>query len=74
MVDATIDYKVSSGLADQGIRDWYEHAQETMASDDPDAVVFIIGTNDASIVEHLRRERRRRARLGEPTTARRSTA
>ena len=49
VVDATIDYKVSSGLADRGIRDWYEHAQEKMASEDPDAVVFIIGTNDASI-------------------------
>jgi hypothetical protein len=49
VVDATIDYKVSSGLADQGIRDWPEHATETMASEDPDAVVFIIGTNDASI-------------------------
>jgi len=50
VVKATIDYKVSSGLEDQGIRDWYEHAQEKMASDDPDAVVFIIGTNDAPIV------------------------
>src|SRR4051794_20028695 len=50
VVDATIDYKVSSGLADQGIRDWPEHAQEKMASDDPDAVVFIIGTNDSPIV------------------------
>src|SRR5690348_8855405 len=40
VVDATIDYKVSSGLADQGIRDWPEHAAETMASEDPDAVVF----------------------------------
>jgi uncharacterized protein len=49
VVDATIDYKVSSGLADQGIRDWPEHAAETMATDDPDAVVFIVGTNDASI-------------------------
>jgi hypothetical protein len=49
VVDATIDYKVSSGLADQGIRDWPEHAAEIMASDDPDAVVFIIGTNDASV-------------------------
>jgi hypothetical protein len=50
VVKATIDYKVSSGLQDQGIRDWYEHAQETMASDNPDTVVFIIGTNDAPIV------------------------
>jgi hypothetical protein len=50
IVDATIDYKVSSGLADNGIRDWVDHAQQTMASENPDAVVFIIGTNDASIV------------------------
>jgi hypothetical protein len=50
VVDATIDYKVSSGLADLGIRNWYEHAQQAMASENPDAVVFIIGTNDASIV------------------------
>jgi len=50
VVKATIDYKVSSGLADQGIRDWPQHAAEEMASDDPDAVVFIIGTNDAPIV------------------------
>ena len=52
VVDATIDYKVSSGLADNGVRDWYEHAQEAMASENPDAVVFIIGTNDASIVNN----------------------
>lgn len=51
VVDATVDYKVSSGLADNGVRDWYEHAQEAMASDDPDAVVFIIGTNDTSIID-----------------------
>jgi len=49
VVDATIDYKVSSGLADQGIRDWQQHAADKMASENPDAVVFIIGTNDASI-------------------------
>jgi hypothetical protein len=50
VVDATIDYKVSSGLADQGIRDWPEHAAQVMSDSDPDAIVFIIGTNDASIV------------------------
>jgi len=50
IVDATVDYKVSSGLADNGVRDWYDHAQQAMAADNPDAVVFIIGTNDASIV------------------------
>jgi hypothetical protein len=49
VIDATIDYKVSSGLEDQGIRDWYQHATDAMASSNPDAIVFIIGTNDASI-------------------------
>lgn len=50
IVDTTIDYKVSSGLADQGIRDWPEHAAEAVPSADPEVVVFMIGTNDASIV------------------------
>ena len=50
VVDATIDYKVSSGLQDQGIRDWPAHAQQEMTAIDPDHVVFIIGANDASIV------------------------
>ena len=50
VVDATIDYKVSSGLEDLGIRDWPEHAQQEMANINPDHVVFIIGANDASIV------------------------
>jgi hypothetical protein len=50
VVDATVDYKVSSGLEDQGIRDWNEHAQQEMADIDPDHVIFIIGANDASIV------------------------
>ena len=50
VVKATIDYKVSSGLADQGIRDWPEHALQAMAEIDPDHVIFIVGANDASIV------------------------
>jgi hypothetical protein len=50
VVKATIDYKVSSGLEDQGIRDWPEHAQQAMADSDPDHVIFIVGANDASIV------------------------
>ena len=49
VVDATIDYKVSSGLEDSGIRNWDEHAMQEMADSDPDQVVFIIGANDASI-------------------------
>ncbi|MDQ1466632.1 MAG: uncharacterized protein QOH10_1047 [Actinomycetota bacterium] len=50
VVDARIDYKVSSGLEDLGIRNWPEHATQEMATYDPDHVVFIIGANDASIV------------------------
>ena len=50
VVKATIDYKVSSGLADNGIRNWYQHAQQAMSDKNPDAVVFIIGANDVSIV------------------------
>ncbi|GIU86421.1 MAG: hypothetical protein KatS3mg009_0936 [Acidimicrobiia bacterium] len=50
IVHTTIDYKVSSGLADQGIRDWPEHAAEAVPAADPEVVVFVIGTNDASIV------------------------
>lgn len=50
VVDASIDYKVSSGLEDQGIRDWDQHATQEMADEDPDHVVFIIGANDVSIV------------------------
>ena len=35
-----------------------------MDEHDPEAVVFMIGTNDASVVNSQRRERRRRPRLG----------
>ena len=50
VVKARIDYKVSSGLADQGIRDWPAHAKQEMTDFNPDHVVFIIGANDVSIV------------------------
>jgi hypothetical protein len=50
VVAARIDYKVSSGLEDLGIRDWFDHATQEMATHDPDHVVFIVGANDASIV------------------------
>ena len=73
VVDATIDYKVSSGLEDRGIRDWPEHATAGDGDVDPDAVVFIIGANDASIANTYDGEQRRRARLGGRTTASGST-
>jgi hypothetical protein len=53
VVSTVIDYKTSSGLYSNDIRNWYQRAGEQMVSVDPDAVVFIIGTNDASIVNNL---------------------
>ena len=49
VVDTHVDYKVSSGL-EPGVRDWQEYAAEAMEERDPEAVVFMIGTNDAVIV------------------------
>ncbi len=53
VVQTQIDYKVSSGLSSNDIRDWYSHATQQMASANPEAVVFIIGTNDTPIVSNL---------------------
>ena len=50
IIDTEVDYKVSSGLASDGVRDWPEHAEQALAQHDPEAIVFMIGTNDASIV------------------------
>ncbi|HET9730136.1 MAG TPA: DUF459 domain-containing protein [Acidimicrobiia bacterium] len=49
IVRTSIDYKVGSGLWAGG-RDWLQRARDQMASVDPEVVVFIIGTNDTSIV------------------------
>jgi hypothetical protein len=53
VVSTVIDYKVSSGLSSNDIRNWYDRATEQMTSDNPDAVVFIIGANDAPIVNNV---------------------
>jgi hypothetical protein len=53
VVSTVIDYKTSSGLWSNDIRNWNQRATEQMASVNPDAVVFIIGTNDASIVNNV---------------------
>jgi hypothetical protein len=50
VVQTTVDYKVSSGLSSNDIRDWYGHATTEMNTLNPEAVVFIIGTNDWPIV------------------------
>ncbi|MSO37354.1 MAG: DUF459 domain-containing protein [Acidimicrobiia bacterium] len=41
------DSRPSSGLINPGFFDWEEHAIEQMDELDPEAVVFIVGTNDA---------------------------
>lgn len=53
IVQTQIDYKVSSGLWSNDVRDWYARAQQQMAGDDPEAVVFIIGTNDTPTVNNV---------------------
>jgi len=52
VVATQIDYKVSSGIASDGVRDWPERALLQIQEHDPEAIVFMIGTNDASIVSH----------------------
>jgi hypothetical protein len=50
IVKAHVDYKVSSGLARGGVRDWPQRFQQEDAQYQPEATVFMIGANDASIV------------------------
>jgi hypothetical protein len=49
VVETTIDYKVSSGLAHSGVRNWLEVGADDMEQYDPEAVVFFIGANDAPV-------------------------
>ncbi len=53
VVSTQIDYKVSSGLWSNDIRDWYGRATEQMTSANPEAIVFMIGTNDTSVVNNV---------------------
>jgi hypothetical protein len=53
IVKTRIDYKVSSGLWSDDIRDWSTRATEEMATDDPELVVFMIGTNDTPVVNEV---------------------
>jgi hypothetical protein len=50
VVQPYFDSRVSSGLSDPGFFDWPDHATSEMARLDPEAVVFIIGTNDWTVV------------------------
>lgn len=51
IVSTRVDFKVGSGLHDDGLRDWPTRAAEQMQSVQPDVAVFVIGANDASIVD-----------------------
>lgn len=53
IVKTVIDYKVSSGLWSNDIRNWYQRATEQMALQNPDAILFIIGTNDTPVVNKV---------------------
>ena len=53
VVQTQLDYKVSSGLWSNDIRDWHARAASQMTSANPEAVVFMIGTNDASVVNKV---------------------
>jgi hypothetical protein len=50
VVKTIIDYKTSSGLWSNDIRNWDERATEQMSIVKPEAVVFIIGANDTPVV------------------------
>jgi uncharacterized protein len=53
VVQTLIDYKVSSGLWSNDIRDWYARATTQMVSANPEAIVFMIGTNDTPAVNNV---------------------
>ncbi len=49
VVRALVDFKVSSGLATR-VRDWPEYATDLIAEESPEAIVFMVGANDAIVV------------------------
>jgi len=53
IVDTRVDYKVSSGLWSDDVRDWRERAVEEMLAYRPEQVVFIVGANDTPIVNSV---------------------
>ncbi|MGZ8763650.1 MAG: DUF459 domain-containing protein [Acidimicrobiia bacterium] len=53
VVAPRFDSRVSSGLSSPEFFDWPEHAAEEMTARDPEAVVFTIGTNDATAMPDL---------------------
>jgi hypothetical protein len=50
IVKTHVDYKISSGLVGNGVRDWPQRFAQQQAQYQPEAIVFMVGANDASIV------------------------
>ena len=50
IVTAHVDYKVSSGIASNNVRNWTNEFTNESPRYQPEAVVFMVGANDASIV------------------------
>lgn len=48
VVQPQYDSRVSSGLLNDDFFDWPEHTTEQLAELDPEAIVFVVGTNDAN--------------------------
>jgi len=53
VVAPRFDSRISTGLTSPEFFDWPKHATEEMAKRDPEAVVFIIDTNDANAMPDL---------------------
>jgi hypothetical protein len=50
IVKTHVDYKVSSGLASNDVRNWPERFAQEQVQYQPEASIFMVGANDASIV------------------------
>ncbi len=50
VVQVTVDFKVSSGLHNNDVRDWPTEIANQMTKYSPDVAIFMIGANDAGIV------------------------
>jgi hypothetical protein len=50
IVRAHVDYKVSSGIASNNIRNWPDNFTQEQPQYQPEAVIFMVGANDAPIV------------------------
>ena len=49
VVQPQYDSRVSSGLMNTSFFDWPKHATQEIATLDPEAIVYVIGTNDANV-------------------------